>query len=114
MSEVIDMATSVFVYPDKTYEVLGAERWICEWYTLPDGWTPELGCEEDSPDPDVLICHFTSHKTERAAVTAAKRRLKNGDDFYGSPVVRKQVVDWYVEEDRIAEWSEVGEPIYVA
>ena len=103
----------VWVYPDKTYEELGASRWVCEWYTLPKGWKPEEGCEEDSPDPDVMVCNCTVHHTEKAAIAAAKRRLKNGDDFYGNPIVRKQVVDWYVEEDRVAEWNDVGDPVYV-
>ena len=103
----------VFVYPEKTYEEFGAERWTCEWYTLPKGWKPEPGCEGDSPDPDVMVCNVSAHKTRLQAVSAAKRRLKNGDDFYGNPIVRRQVIDWYVEEDRIAEWNDVDEPIYV-
>ena len=102
----------VFIYPERTYEELGMVRWICKWYTLPKGWKPE-GCEEDSPDHDVMVCNRTTHKTEKAAIAAAKLHLKNDDDFYGNPVVHKQVVDWYVKEDRIAQWEDVGDPIDV-
>ena len=49
---------------------------------------------------------------KRAAKRAAQRRVD--DDFYGCPIVRKQIVDWYVEEDRIAEWADVGDPVYVS
>ena len=86
----------VWIYPEKVYETLGAKRWICEWYTLPEN------------------CHTTAFKTEAAAIFAARHRLNNGDDFYGNPIVRRQVVDWHVEEDRIAKWADVGEPIYIA
>lgn len=103
----------VFCWPEKTYEELGTERWVCEWYTLPKNWKPEEGCEDESPDPDVMVCHSTAHKSKAAAIAAAKRHLKNGADFYGNPIVRKQIVDWYVEEDGIAEWTDCGEPIYL-
>ena len=103
----------VWIYPEKTYEDLGTARWVCEWFTVPKNWKPDEGLEEEGPDPYIMITNVTVHKTEALAKLAAKRRLKNGDDFYGNPIVRKQVVDWYVEEDRIAEWSDVGEPIYV-
>ena len=99
----------VYVKYDKTYEELGAVRWTCEWYTLPKG----LQCDDDEVDPTAMIGNRTVYSTKQGAVSAAKRRLKSGDDFYGNPTVRKQVVDWSVKEDRIAEWSDVYEPVYI-
>jgi hypothetical protein len=100
----------VFVYPEKTHEELGAERWQVEWHTAPRKW--EGMDEGEGPDPDCMISHYSAHATEKAAKAAAKRRIK--DDYYGCPVVTRQVVDWYVEEDRIAEWVNVGDEIYVS
>lgn len=99
----------VWVYPEKVYEELGAERWSVQWYTAPRKWD---GMEDgDGPSPDEMVCHESHHATEHEARTAARARVE--DDYYGCPIVQREVVDWYVEEDRIAEWTSAGDPIYV-
>jgi hypothetical protein len=109
----------VWVYPEKSYEELGAERWEVEWQTVRPSALKRIEAaeargEEDEVDPDRdIIFHYKHYPTEAKALRAARAIVNLGHSAYGCATVVKQVVDWYVEEDRVAEWSDVGEAIYV-
>lgn len=101
----------VFVWPEKTREELGSERWDVEWYELrPEKRNADTTQENDDFDYDRdLIIRHLAVQTKGDAIAAANRILESGASFFGAIAVQKQVVDWYVEEDRIAEWAYVGD-----
>lgn len=104
----------VFVYREKTLEEFGAVRWQVEWQELTAAarkrFAADPNYEHDHDRDEVSI--YEVFQTERAAKARARKVLKECETVYGCATVTKQVVDWYVEEDRIAEWADVGEPIY--
>lgn len=58
----------VFVYPEKTREELGAERWQVSWEEL----RPEAKGKPDiDPDNDVVY-RFSNHPSEAEAMKAAR------------------------------------------
>ena len=111
----------VFVYPEKTMEEFGARRWEVEWFTVKAAslkrvQEAEAKGEYDEIDPDSDIqCHVRHFKPKGKglALALAKRMAVCACSAYGSATVTEQAVDWYVEEDRIAEWVNVGEPEYL-
>lgn len=104
----------VYVYPEKAYEELGAVRWEVEWQEL----TPAAKKRHENPDYehdhdiDEVSC-YRVFKTQAAAEKFARNVVDKYQTVYGCATVHKQTVKWYVEEDRIAEWADVGEPSYV-
>lgn len=99
-----------FVPSEKAHREIGEVRWEVTWHTLRDGWTPEF--EGDGPDPDSdIVYHGKACGSESYALHVAESLVKQ--DYFGSPIVQRQVVEWWVQEDGIAEWEDVGEPIYV-
>jgi len=113
--------TRVFVYPEKAFEELGTKRWEVEWYTVKPAAhkrvrEAEARGELDEFDPDVdIVTHrrVFPHRAKGLAVAFAKKMAECELSAYGQATVTPQVVDWYVEEDRIAEWDNAGDPIYV-
>lgn len=106
----------VWVFPEKTYEELGAERWEVEWYEVPDNWALLSEDEKDCFDHADFPCFSRSFRglgAERKARQFAKKQSEHRANVFGAATVTRQVVDWYVEEDRVAEWSNVGETEYV-
>jgi hypothetical protein len=94
----------VWLYPEKRRETFGATRWVASWYVLRAGVDPE---SEWDPTFDTReICR--GFATKEAATQEARRAVDAGDTFFGTAEVRQQRVDWYVEEDRVAEWTDVG------
>lgn len=105
----------VFVYPEKTMEELGTVRWEVEWYELTAGARKRYDADPDyehDHDRDEIAVYKT-FKTQKAAMAYAKKVVETMVTVYGCATVTKQVVDWFVEEDRIAEWANVGEPEYL-
>lgn len=111
----------VWVYPEKTYEDLGAKRWQVEWYTVGAKAKARVASaeargeiEDLDPDRDIVTnCKVFPHAQKAKALKFAERMAVCEDSAYGCATVTEEVVDWYVEEDRVAEWTAVGEPIYV-
>jgi hypothetical protein len=111
----------VFVYPEKTMEELGAKRWEVEWHTVKPSAlarvkAAEARGEQDEYDPDCDIRSHSRvfpHRAKGLALALAKRMAECDGSAYGCATVTEEVVDWYVEDDRIAEWTTIGEPIYV-
>lgn len=132
----------VFVYPEKTREPLGAERWECSWEQVKasasrrnqmvkmnakrkherEGHAGEFGkCEVDGcqhwrytdidPDSDIDNYYqtFRGADARDKALEFAKKEVAKGKTAYGVVMVQRQVVDWYVEEDHVAEWRDAGE-----
>ncbi len=111
----------VWVFPEKTYEELGAKRWRVEWQTVKASALERVRLAEakgeyDEVDPDSDIawhCRVFPHRAKGLAMACAKKMSACEGSAYGVATVTPEIVDWYVEEDRIAEWSNAGEPIYV-
>lgn len=107
----------VRVYPGKTIEELGAERWQCEWQEVrPEALKRQAADDniELDMDVDIMTC-CTFHKTEAKAKAAAFDTLKRRADWlaFGSIIIQLQRVDWFVEEDKVGEWIDIGEPQYL-
>jgi hypothetical protein len=98
----------VFVYPEKTREELGTKRWQISWEQLRDSAKNKQGDDIDF-DAD-LVSGSAAYPTEEKAREAAKRVLESGKPYFGAVTLSQQVVDWFVEEDRVAEWRNVGQP----
>jgi hypothetical protein len=109
----------VFVYPEKTYEEMGAERWEVEWQTVRPSAVKRVEAAEARGDYDEidmdrdLIYHYRHYSSQAAAMRAARGVVNLGRTEFGCATVVRQVVDWYVEEDRIAEWATAGDVLYV-
>src|ERR1043166_8457605 len=96
-------ATLVWVYPEKRREPLGATRWVVTWWTLKPGRQ-----NKDEIDFDTDI---EQHRAAFATQQAARRRARvlARSSFFGCAEVQQQRVEWFVEEDRVAEWADVGQ-----
>jgi hypothetical protein len=105
----------VRIYPG-TWAEFGAERWEVEWIEVTPSARKRVEADSSDYDPDVdTVTCARYYKTEAIAKREARRWWKRRSDWlaYGSVTVTKQVVDWLCEEDRVAEWVYVGEPVYV-
>ncbi|HJP90900.1 MAG TPA: hypothetical protein VJ875_03030 [Pyrinomonadaceae bacterium] len=88
------------------FEEFGATRYQIEWITIKPS-----ARGKDSVDPDTdTITHYQYRTDEDAALQRAHEVFDTTDDLcWGVVTVRKQVVDWFYEEDEIAGWEETGE-----
>lgn len=103
------MSASVWVYPEKKYEQLGAVRYEVSWEEVKKEAQHKLDANEDI-DPDIDIAYlYKPFKDKEKAGAFAKKVVASGVTAYGAATVIKQIVDWYVEEDRIAEWADTSE-----
>lgn len=105
----------VWVWPERTHEEFGAERWTAEWQEVPKNWDQLTEEQREDWDYDRFPTRYVTARGPgaRAKVKRALRyAISSGKTAYGSGTLQRQVVDWYVEEDRVAEWTDVGEPEY--
>jgi hypothetical protein len=104
----------VFVYPEKTHEEFGATRFEVESIVVRES---ALGKDEIDPDADAeYLVQYRQTKDEAMQLAQEiynrdARELKRS--MYGSVTVQEQVVDWYVEEKRIAEWTNIHDTEYI-
>jgi hypothetical protein len=105
----------VWVYPEKVHEPWGARRWTVEWEQLrPECKAADTTQENDGFDYDRDLRHIRKpFKTQAAAQKFARELVANGKTFFGVANVQEEVVDWYVEEDRVAHWTDTGDPMEV-
>lgn len=103
----------VYVYPEKTYEELGAERFEAQW----EQFTPKAQKRYDNdpnfdlnPDADIYW-HREFFKTKEAAMQRARKAIDGYETVFGGATVTRQVVDWFVEGDRVAEWRDAEEEL---
>lgn len=104
----------VWVWPERVWEEFGAERWVAEVEVVPERWAVMTEEEREDVDPGCFPVErfvFRGAKAQQQARAKAKRILYRS--AFGQARVQKQVVGWYVEEDRVAEWDDVGETEYV-
>lgn len=99
------MSASVWVYPERKFEQLGAVRYKVSWEEV----KPEAVGKDDI-DPDRDICYLVlDYRNKAKAIARAKKIIAAGITAFGAVTVTKQIVDWFVEEDRIAEWADTSE-----
>lgn len=103
------MATRVWVYPERTFEMLGAVRWVASWEEVRPS---AVGQEEIDPDSDIIY-HHVGYLTKEMAMEDARKLIRDCKTAFGQVTVTRQVVDWFVEEDRVAEWRDTGDVEYV-
>ena len=96
---------SVWVYPERQFEEFGAKRWeVSTELVAPHA----VGKEEIDPDRDInFVC--MPCKTRNQALKIAKKLIAHERNAYGSVRLQRQVVDWYVKENRVAEWADAGQ-----
>lgn len=95
----------VWVYPDREWANIGDVRWeVSTWIVRPESM------DKDELDPDVdVIQKAWAFETEEQAKTCSEVVLEREDLAYGAATIQKQTVDWYVREDGVGEWVDVGE-----
>jgi len=102
----------VWIYEEREYGELGAERYTVEWHTVRPGYNQAE--HEESPDPDRdIISHMKAFPTLAEARVEGKRIYDAGLDYYGAVIIQRQRVEWMVEEDGVATWESVGFPEYI-
>lgn len=99
------MASTVWVYPERTFEKLGAVRYQVSWEEVKPS---AKGKEDIDPDSDIAYC-FENFTQKAPAIKFAREVVDSLRTAYGGASVVKQVVDWFVEEDRVAEWTDTLE-----
>jgi hypothetical protein len=103
------------IYPGyKTREELGAERWVAEAEMLPPTWALMSDEEKEEFDPYEFPREVYEFRGPKAQAQATKKaKLLRRASAFGCARVQRQVVGWFVEEDRVAQWEDVGETEYV-
>lgn len=99
---------------EKCYEELGSERYTAETEVVPDNWALMSEEEKEAVDLENFpteVYEFRGAKALAQARRKAKQLLRVS--AFGQARVQRQIVDWYVEEDRFAEWADVGDPEYI-
>lgn len=108
------LTKKVWVYPERNYEDFGAIRWKVEWEEVnPEALKYAQADDSYEIDPDSdLVRYRRYYKTQAAAQREARLWFKKRSDWlaFGTFFIQQQSVGWYVEEDGIAEWQDVGEP----
>lgn len=98
-------AVRVLLYPEKIYAHLGDVRYLLSTEVV----RPEsMGKDEIDIDSD-LITKWWAFTTEAKAREYAAAVLEREDLAFGAVTLQMQIVDWFVREDNVAEWSDVGE-----
>lgn len=111
----------VWDYTHKRYDELGRVTWEIEWITVkPEVLTTER-FEGGFIDPDSdTITNVEFRDTEEEALRRAQEIYDtvngpNGEGLcWGVVMVQKQILEMYVEEDRVAAWETVGDSIEIS
>lgn len=97
----------VWVYPEREWRQIGEERWVAKWWALKPGHSADPEGYRDLLDD--YEEHAAAHPSRAKALQAARLILNTGRASFGSVEVVRQTVDWYVEEDRMGEWSDADD-----
>ena len=91
-------------------EEFGATRYEIEWITIKPS-----ARHKDSIDPDNdTIPHYEYRADKTLALRRAQELFDTTNDLCWDVVtVRKQVVDWFYEEEQIAGWEYMDEEIAI-
>lgn len=94
-----------WLYPEKRRAEIGEVRWQISTDIVKPA---AMGKGEIDIDSD-LEAHCWGFVTEGKARSFAAKLLKRDDLAFGAATLQKQIVGWFVQEDGIAEWQDVGE-----
>ena len=100
----------VWIPESKEYRNLGERRWVVDWQELKPSCKAKDTTQENwefDYDRD-LIYHLNVAPNKAAALRFAEKMIAEGRNFFGAATVREQVVDWFVEEDRMGEWADAS------
>ena len=100
------MSSRPFICSQRKYDAaIGTRQFVAETYIV----RPEaMGKDDLDHDEDVVLIH-QSFPTRELAEARAKEWLERRDLAYGASYVQEEVLDWFVREDNVAEWEDVGE-----
>jgi hypothetical protein len=102
-------AATVWVYPEREFRPLGAVRYQVTWEEV-----KPRAKDKDELDHDLDINYrFANYNSKDDAMKFARAIVDSCKTAYGQATVTRQVVDWFVEEDRVAEWCDTKEVEYV-
>jgi hypothetical protein len=87
-------------------EELGATRFQIEWITVKPSAQDNDGID---PDTDTLTHH--EYRNDKDAAMLRAQELFNSTEnlCWGVVTVRKPIVDWFSEEERVAGWEDTDE-----
>ena len=89
---------------------LGDVRYKVEWETT----KPGTNSKDFNYDEDLTPhCRYFPDSEYSLAAAFARHVLNHEQPFCGLVTVTKQVVAKFVEEDKVAEWQDAGDPQYV-
>jgi hypothetical protein len=94
-----------WLFPEKQYAEIGQER----WEVSADIVKPSAVGDEIDIDTDIQHLAWAFATASKARAYAQEVVLTRNDLAFGCTRIQKQVVDWFVEEDRICKWTDVGE-----
>jgi hypothetical protein len=106
----------VRMYPNGGFAEFGAERFEVEWQELTASAKSRYGTDGEGYEHDRdndEVCVAETFATREEAMAFARRVVDDRKTVYGAATVVRQRVQWFVEEDRVAEWADVEEPEYV-
>ena len=106
----------VWDYENRRYDELGRVRFEVEWITVKPSAKHK---EEIDPDLDTVanVEFFDDEQTavKRAHQVYAQVTGPDGEGLcWGIVTVQKQVLDMYVEEDKVGAWENVGDFIEIS
>ena len=87
---------------------IGQKRWECEWHELTTSARKRYDADpnyEHDHDRDE-VCRVSVHGTKNAAIAVAKKVAP--ESVYGCAIVQEHALDWFVEEDNVADWEPIG------
>lgn len=67
-----------------------------------------IGKDDIDRDEDIVTKRW-AFPTKDKADSFAREILKRTDLAYGCVTVQEQVVAWFVKQDKVAEWQDVGD-----
>lgn len=91
------------------YGTLGSRRWECEHYELTAKAKARRDADPDNYEHDRDVDEVASSKVfpiKEAALAYAKTVAPGS--VYGCAIVQQQMLEWFVEEDGVAEWEPTG------
>lgn len=95
----------VWLYLERKQAVLGQIRWTISTQIV----KPEALDKDEIDIDEDLQERYWGFPDEAKARSYAAEVIKRNDLAFGAVTLQKQVVGWFVEEDRVAEWQDVGE-----
>lgn len=103
---------NVWCHDERKWREFGSERWQCSWESLTPSGEVLVAISQDI-DPDVDVQNMTlAFLNYEDAKKYAKELIASMKTAFGQVTLTLQAVRWFVEEDRIAEWQDIGDAQY--